>query len=368
MLTIAFLEQLETVLRQQHQNPKLVLSDYFDLIGGTSVGAILATQLALGEEVAAIKATFQKLCRSIFKRPPIWREPKRYIPFVGPYLVPRFDARRLEKALKRKLKDLRLGSPELRTGLCIITKRVDTGSPWVLTNNPRSKFWRSRTDRVIANKDYRLVDVVRASAAAPHFFRPHWIRISADKKERPGLFVDGAVSPFNNPALQMVMLAGIKGYGLDWPLSVDDLLLISIGTGSYRQRSSGAGISAWQAVEALEGIISDNEALSLTLLQWMSASQNHWRVNSDIGDLSGEFFGGQRRPLLRFERYDAPLESTWLDQQLGCRIVGEELDFLRDFTRPRNLDQLYDIGRAAAVKQITPSHFPDTFMIGTASA
>ena len=123
----------------------------------------------------------------------------------------------------------------------------------MLTNNPRSKFWTGNTERVVANKEYRLADVVCASAAAPHYFKPHKIQIALGKKEKPGLFVDGAVSPYNNPAFQMLMLAGIGGYGLDWPLGEDNLFIVSIGTGSYRLRFDGRGISAKQAVMALSG-------------------------------------------------------------------------------------------------------------------
>ena len=368
MLTIAFLERLEDELRKQHDNPKLVLSDYFDMIGGTSVGAILATQLALGETVENVKKLFSDWCPSIFKPPALWRQPQRLIPLLGPLLVPRFDARYLEKRLKQKLGDLRLGSPQLKTGLCIVTKRVDTGSAWVLTNNPRSKFWLGdeSNERIVANKEYRLADVVRASAAAPHYFKPHKIQIELDQREKPGLFVDGAVSPYNNPALQMLMVAGIGGYGLDWPLGEDNLFIVSIGTGSYRLRSDGGGISAQQAVTALSGVIGDGEALTLTLLQWMSASSNPWKINSEIGDLSEDYLGqrqGLVKPLLRFRRYDAPLEAGWLKDQLMRDFSAVELEALRDFTNPSNVDRLYELGCEAAKKQIRADHLPDHFKV-----
>jgi hypothetical protein len=236
----------------------------------------------------------------------------------------------------------------------------------VLTNNPRSKFWFGNDERVVANKEYRLADVVRASAAAPHFFRPQRIRIVLDKKERPGLFVDGAVSPYNNPALQMLMLAGIGGYGLDWALGEDNLFIVSIGTGRYRLRSDGRGISAKQAVTALEGVIGDGEALTLTLLQWMSASSNPWKINSEIGDLSEDYLGqrqGLAKPLLRFRRYDAPLEADWLKEHLNRDFSTAGLDSLRDFTDARNLHELDKIGSAAAQKQIQADHLPDDFKV-----
>jgi predicted acylesterase/phospholipase RssA len=371
MLTIGILERLEEVLRQQHNNPKLVLADYFDIIGGTSVGAILATQLALGEDVASVKALFTEWCPTIFKRPSFWRQPQGRIPIVGQLLVPRFDARPLEKQLKKKLGEMRLGAPELKTGLCVVTKRIDTGSPWVLTNNPRSKFWTSNEERVVANKEYRLADIVRASAAGPHYFKPQKIQIAMDRKEKPGLFVDGAVSPYNNPALQMLMLAGIGGYGLDWDLGEDNLFIVSIGTGSYRLRSDGEGMSAEQAVTALSGVIGDGEALTLTLLQWMSASANSWQINSEIGDLSEDYLGrrqGLVKPLLRFRRYDAPLEEKWLKEQLVRIVSKRELETLRDFTNPRNIVELHKIGSAAAAAQIQMDHFPDEFKVETATS
>lgn len=359
ILTLAFLEQIELELRKQHNNPSLVLSDYFDMIGGTSVGAILATQLALGEPVENVKRLFIDWCPHIFRRPALWRK-------FGWILVPRFKARVLEEKLKERLGDLRMGSPELKCGLCIVTKRVDSGSPWVLTNNPRSKFWLEHDERVVANKEYRLADVVRASTAAPLAFQAHKIQIALGANEKPGLFVDGGVSPFNNPALQMFMVAGIAGYGLDWPLGEDNIFIVSVGTGRYRFESKGQGIAVTQAASALQSMIGDGEALTLTLLQWMSASTNSWQINSEIGDLSEDFLGrgeGLAKPLLQFRRYDAPLEGKWLKDQLKIDMPSVELEVLRDFTNPDNLKRLYEIGSEAARMQVKTEHFRREFLI-----
>ena len=366
MLTLAFLEKIEQVLRDQHGNPKMVLADYFDMIGGTSVGAFLAAQLALGDEVADIKHRFKDWCHGIFNPPSAWRAPQRLLPIIGKMLVPKYDERKLEERLNERFADLRLRSPQVKTGLCIITKRVDTGSPWVLTNNPRAKYWSSMSDRVVANKNYRLADIVRASAAAPYYFKPHSIEVSRGNAERPGLFVDGAISPFNNPSLQMLMLAGIRGYGLDWRFGADNLLMISVGTGSFRQRIADSWIMARPAVEALTGMIGDGETLTLTLLQWMGASDNYWQINSEIGDLSSDFLGqgdGLMKPLLRFQRYDAPLELGWLKKQIDFIAPESQLVALRDITNPHTLPALHEIGRRAAHLQIKPEHFPEPFKI-----
>lgn len=85
----------------------------------------------------------------------------------------------------------------------------------------------------MSNKDYPLWRVVRASTAAPLFFKPEQIRISQafGMGEVVGEFVDGGVSPFNNPTLQAFMYATLKGYNVNWATGPDDLLVISVGTG-----------------------------------------------------------------------------------------------------------------------------------------
>ena len=57
-----------------------------------------------------------------------------------------------------------------------------------------------------------LSDVVRASTAAPTYFEPERIAIhSRSGSVVDGEFVDGGVSPHNDPALQLLMLAALEG-------------------------------------------------------------------------------------------------------------------------------------------------------------
>jgi predicted acylesterase/phospholipase RssA len=63
--------------------------------------------------------------------------------------------------------------------------------------------------------------VVRASTAAPGYFRPEPLRIAPGAP--PGLFVDGGVSPYNNPSLPLLMMATTRPFGLCWPTSPEAL-------------------------------------------------------------------------------------------------------------------------------------------------
>jgi len=48
VLTLEYLDVIETLLRQRTGRANLVLCDYFDLIGGTSTDSIIAAALACG--------------------------------------------------------------------------------------------------------------------------------------------------------------------------------------------------------------------------------------------------------------------------------------------------------------------------------
>jgi patatin-like phospholipase/acyl hydrolase len=73
-ITIGFLEQIERVLRERHQRPDLRLCEYFDLIGGTSVGSTLAAGLAIGMEVSELRELSMDLLQRVFgrKRWKVW--------------------------------------------------------------------------------------------------------------------------------------------------------------------------------------------------------------------------------------------------------------------------------------------------------
>ena len=114
--------------------------------------------------------------------------------------------------------DTTLDSDRIRTGLMMMTKRLDTGSPWPLNNGGRGRY--AAQDGAL-----RLTQVVRASTAAPTYFEPERIKISSrDGSVVDGEFVDGGVSPFNDPALQLLMLAALDGHGFRWRTGKDQLL------------------------------------------------------------------------------------------------------------------------------------------------
>ena len=346
-ITLAFLAKLEKVIEEIEGRPVL-LGDWFDLIGGTSTGAIIASGLALGFRAAELYDFYQHFGPRVFQ--------KSVLRVTG--LRARFDSRQLKKELDSILGTRTLESEDLRTGLCIVTKRIDTGSTWIITNNPRSRFWDTPEDNsFIGNRHYPLANIVRASTAAPNYFDPEPIEIIRGTK--PGLFVDGGVSPHNNPALYLFIVSALPAYGLSWPIGPENLTIVSIGTGSFRPRV-GIDELPWLRTlgitfHALTAQISDAQQLVLLLMSWLGASPLAWPINSELGNL-GEVPAPRGGPLFNFLRYDVLLEKDWLLQELGVALDKAAVAKYRRLDAAENIPAVHALGVQAAERQIRAEH------------
>jgi hypothetical protein len=342
-ISIAFLERLERLVEEIEGKPTL-LGDWFDLIGGTSTGGIIACALALGYKAAEIHKLYSTLGRAIFR--------KRFWRVAG--LQARFDKKSLLYQLEQFIGNRSLDSEDLRTGLCLVTKRLDSGSAWVLTNNPKSKFWESPSDgSFVGNRHYPLVNVVRASTAAPYFFDPELIEIV--RGEKPGLFIDGGLTPHNNPALQLFLMAAIPQYGLSWKMGKNSLMIVSIGTGSFRPVVALKDLrwigSLGMAIRALTSQISESQQLVSTLMTWFGDTRTSWPINSELGDLGKTAPPGDS-PFFRYLRYDILLEQKWLRDSLGVNLDQSTLSRYRRMDAPANIPSIYRLGAQAAEMQI----------------
>lgn len=341
-LTIAYLERLEEVLRARHGRPDLVLSDYFDLIGGTSTGSIVAAGLATGRPVAEVRDAYFELGPAVFARRAGLRD----------LLAARYSEEVLERELEVGFGDTRLGDPEVRTGLCIVAKRADTWSVWPLHNHPDGVYGAE-------NAEVRIRDATRASTAAPTFFRPVGIELADGQR---AAFIDGAVSTAVNPSVQLLLVATAAGYGFRWPTGEDQLLLVSVGTGAWEVDRTPEQVLAskmWSwAGEVPAMLMNDSNDLNQLLMQFIGLSPTARRIDSEIGDLAGEYLGG--RPLLTYLRYDLALETAELEA-LGRNDLAGQVDRLRQMDRGDNARPLYELGRLAAQRDLLDAHLPSGF-------
>ncbi len=314
-ISVAFLEQMERLLQQQ-EGPTATLGDWFDLVGGTSTGAIIAGALALGHTTKQLEDFYRNRAHLIFR--PSWR-------IHG--IRARFDARTLSAEIERVVGKKTLDAPEIITGLALVTKRVDTGSPWIISNNPRAPYWDKKPGRTfIPNRNYRLSNLVRASAAAPFFFDPEIICIH--ESQPSGLFIDGGVTPHNNPSFILFLMVTLKAYDICWETGADKLTIVSVGTGTYRRTLSEAELGFFKplrlAYHALSSLVDDAETQVLTLMQWLGHSLTPWQINRELRDLADEDPPG--------ERNSRSCDTTCGSRRNGSRTTSMERCHKRKFS------------------------------------
>jgi uncharacterized protein len=358
ILTLQFLQALETSVRARF-GEETRLCDYFDLIGGTSTGSIIAAGLACGMTVEALQDLYRNIGASVFQTD--WWS--KYA--LKGVLAPKFPAEPLQAELDKQLgADTTLDSAKIRTGLMIMAKRLDTGSPWPLNNGGRGKY--AAQDGAL-----RLTQIVRASTAAPTYFAPEEISIHArDGTVVDGAFVDGGVSPFNDPAFQLLMLATLQGHCFCWPTGKDRLLLISIGTGRYQQTHTANELvrapAAQQGITALQSLMDDCERMNRATLQWLTNCLTPWIVDRAVGDMKLDSQSGPE--LATYVRYNVILEHDWLKTEVGVHLAADKIDQIRKMDDPSNLSDLADLGRRAAAMQVKPEHLPAAFDLAKTAA
>lgn len=352
ILTLGILSRIEAALAKRHgAGDGFRLAHYFDLIAGTSTGAIIAAALAKGMSVAEVLREYETLGHKVFE--------KSF--FRQGVLRAKYDDARLRQELQRVYgPQTMLGSPELQTGLLVVTKRLDTGSPWPLVNNPRGRYFAGNDSGRIGNGDYPLWQVVRASTAAPSYFDPETITIVEQPGKRPvtGQFVDGGVSPYNNPALQAVMAATLDGYRIGWPMGAQRLMLVSVGTGSPDPAVTAKSVAAAHAIAALTSLMEDVAMQQQLLLQWLSASPRAREIDRVVGDLRHDVLGGT--PLLTYLRYDTSLAPAAV-QALLPDVPTDAALTLSEMDAPENMALLHRVGCQVGDRDVVAGDFPTVF-------
>jgi patatin-like phospholipase/acyl hydrolase len=350
-LTLGYLKKIETILRTKENNQELLLCDYFDLIGGTSTGSIIAAALAIGKSVDEIATLYMKLGGEIFGEKKKWYNPLQ----TWQYLKAKYDYQALEDNLKAIFGTQTMESEQIKTGLCIVAKRADTNSTWPLINHPKGKFFDTQLGK---NKNIPLWQAVRASSAAPTYFVPQMIDVGDGQK---AAFVDGGVSMANNPALTLLMVATLKGFPFRWQMNTENLTLVSVGTGySVFKKQTGQITNAWiktWAESVPDMLMQDASWQNQIILQWLSDSPTAHYIDMEIEYMKDDFIGS--KPHLKYLRYNFPVTENDLN---GLHIpdknfTEKDVESLIEMSNAGNREILYEIGKIAGEREVMDEHF-----------
>lgn len=353
-VTLGFLGELERILAERHEEAGIKkdqfrLHQYFDLIGGTSTGAIIAALLAVGGySITEIKDKYRSLGARIFSDRNGFNLLGKRIYFRGKY-----DSRPLKEELSSIFKDARLGDEENKTGLCVVAKRLDTCSTWPVTNNPKAKFFNQNR--------FFIRDIVRASTAAPSYFEPEVIDVGAGEE---GVFVDGGMSMMNNPSLQLFLTATLKGFKLQWETGEDKLFIVSVGTGRRSKKMIGEKWTNPHLLDiaqfAPDQFMSDANELVELMMHYIGKGTGTLRnIDSEVEDLSEDVMHGGKA--FSYLRYNVEMVKNELDKIGITGLSDTKVSNLMNMDYPENVDLLIAIGEAAAKQYVESSHLPEVF-------
>ena len=344
MITLEVLAKIEATLREAlGADRNFVLADYFDYVAGTSTGGIIATAISFGMSVADIQEFYRKSGERMFD--------KAFILNITRNLVHKYGDKNLSDQLKKVFgEDTTFGSERLKTLLMLVMRNATTDSPWPLSNNPYAKF--NDSEKPDSNLNLPLWQLVRASTAAPTFFPAEEVQLGDQKF----IFVDGGITPYNNPAFQLFLMATAEPYQLNWSTGEDNMLLVSVGTGltpNIDQRKLFTPEVLYHA-KTIPGALmfaSQNEQDLLCRIFGKCLSGDV--IDTEVGDLIGSK-GPLESKLFSYLRYDVELTRKGLDKLGGLDDINVE--HVQEMDSVKHMSELKRIGKAIA-KKVELEHF-----------
>jgi hypothetical protein len=347
VLTLEILAEIERKLEAKTR--VRCLGDYFDYIGGTSTGAIIAAGLSIGMTAAKLLQFYREAGVSMFEKNALLKRLKSFY---------------TDEPLKEKLKGIfrekdgnnaDLTSERLRCLLLVVTRNLSTDSPWPISSNPFAKY--NDLARPDCNRRIPLWQLVRASTAAPVFFPPEILNWDPSDPNKTFVFVDGGLTPYNNPAFLLFRMATQPAYRLNWKTGEQNLLLVSVGTGA------AAGVT--DAVE--RNLFGNMQNLPSELMYGIQVDQDiNCRTfgrcvhGSEIDREMGNLVLPDQKPaqnhgrLFRYVRYNADLSQKGLNA-LGLNDI--EAAGVQKMDAVRQIENLSRVGQAVATREVAIEHF-----------
>ena len=359
LITLGFLVKIEAMIQEKTGQ---ALCEYFDYIGGTSTGAIIAASLARGMTTSDLIKFYTDFGQQMFD-PSALLERFKYLHTADPLI------RQLQQVFGA---NTTLDPDDLKCLLLVVTKNVTTDSAWPVSSNPDAKY--NDPARIDNNAKVPLWKLVRASTAAPVYFPAEVMTWDPGNPSKAAVFVDGGMTPYNNPAFLLYRMATEPAYRLNWKTGEKNLLLISVGTGAAE--SLGATAAAPN-----KNIVSTVAGLPGALMYAMQVDQDiacrsvgrctyGAPLDRELMDLVPrnlrdgmtlqESYAAPAIPLSQdlgrnfiYARYNADLSRQGLNA-LGFPDI--DADNIQKMDCPDNIPMLLRIGQAAS-SQVSPEHF-----------
>jgi hypothetical protein len=260
-------------------------------------------------------------------------------------------------------KDTTLAPEHMQSLVLLVSRNRSTDSTWPISNNPQAKY--NDTSRPDCNLQIPLWKIVRASTAAPVYFPPEVIQWDPDDEDKAFIFVDGGVTPYNNPAFLLYRMATAPEYRLGWASGEDKMLIMSCGTGT------SVTLANEDPDDPERGIAGNVGGLLGALMSGASIDQDTScrhvgrcvhadPLDRELGDMVPRDNDGNKIPLSQdlgrrflYSRYNAELSRHGLDALGFANLDPSQVNKLDAVD---NVEDLYQIGLKVG-EQVSRDHF-----------
>ena len=349
IIALEVLARIESILRKKSGRNNLVLCDYFDFFAGTSTGAIIAAALAMKWPVDKLRKFYLEQGANMFDSASIFERYKF-----------RYDGDNLEGMLQKEFGAATALGDVTGALLMMVMRNATTDSPWPVCNNPFAKYnqpQRRDPPHGDCNLDFPLWQLVRASTAAPTFFPPEVIRVG-DKRF---IFVDGGVSPYNNPSFQAFLLSTVEPYKINWEAGERNILLISVGTGlvpDANLRLAAGDMNLLYSASHLPSVLIGAAQIEQDLLcRVFGKCLAGDPIDREIGALIDARSPAQPK-LFTYARYNTDLTAGALKS-----ICLDNIDpaHVQKMDSVRYVGEMQEVGKAVAEVRVKEEHFASFF-------
>jgi patatin-like phospholipase/acyl hydrolase len=285
--TAGFLAEIE----RQTGRP---IIDHFDLLAGTSTGAIIAVALAIGESAKSVEAFYRDRGAKIFTRPTPVKIPwsKKLLLSLAEWGAARFTANGETPIDRDWIFQPKYRTDELRTALSDVfqnrtlenAKRRLVVPAVNLIKGQTVVFKTPHAPNYVRDRHFRAVDVILATTAAPTYFPPAVINTGS-------AYADGGLWA-NNPAIcayaeAVCISQKCKRADIDPVFCLDDIHMLSVGTGRSPYFLSPAagkeGALHWGF--KLFDIMGSSQSQGINFqAAYLLGDQRHKRVDFDLPD------------------------------------------------------------------------------------
>jgi len=287
------LVSLEDKLKVKSGNPGARIGDFFDLIAGTSTGAVLGAAYICPNKEGRPKFSAREAVNIYLKE-----GGKVFDTGIWPYLDKlrllkgeKYSTHELEKILKKYFGKTKLS--KLLKPTCFISYDI----------KKREQVIFRQHCAIVRDEDFLVIDLLRGSTAAPTYFEPARI-YSLPPLNKKYILVDGGMVA-SDPALcaysEAIKFSGVGG--------IKDMIIVSLGTGkqliSYKYKEvKNWGIFNW-ARPAIDIALSGGAQMTHYYLKQISSTvenTKYYRIQPDLYDANPALDDASTKNLIELKK------------------------------------------------------------------